>query len=340
MHMKLSIPFMKLRNVWYAASGALVVLSIVGVFVHGMPFGIDFTGGTILEVEYTKEVPPLNDVRDVFPQLDIHSASIQQTENGYIIRMPEISEEKHQEIMRTLRLQIGQTADDSDVSVMPSGDSAMIGGIDLQFDSKEGTADQNRVRERRFDTVGPVIGRELKVRSIQALILVLLAIMAYIAWAFRKVSWPVKSWKYGAIAVLALFHDVIITLGAYVWVASFTGWEIDTVFIAALLTVLGYSVNDSIVIFDRVRENLPRLNESFEEIINVSVNQTLARSLNTGLTTIFVLLAIYFFGGETLKPFMFALVVGIAMGTYSSIFVASPLLVTWHNWENKRKGKA
>lgn len=337
------IPFIKLRKVWYVISGVLVALSIVGILVYGLPYGIDFTGGTILEVSYTKDVPELNDVRDVFPQLDIHSASIQRAENGYIIRMPEISEEKHQEIIRALRLQIGQSSEDEGVSITPSAGSAIgLGDVDLVFEGEDGetSQDQNRVIEQRFDTVGPVIGRELKVRSIEALILVLLAIMAYVAWAFRKVSWPVKSWKYGAIAVLALFQDVIITLGAYVWAASFTGWEIDTVFIAALLTVLGYSVNDSIVIFDRVRENLPRLNENFDDIVNTSLNQTLARSINTGVTTVLVLLAIFIFGGESLKPFMFALIVGISMGAYSSIFVASPLLVTWHNWAaTGKKGK-
>lgn len=328
----LMIPFIRLRIAWYTLSALLVVLTFVGMVVRGIPYGIDFTGGTLLEIEYKTEVPAVDDVRKVFEQLNLGSASFQRTEQGYFIRLSEVSEDQRKQVMAELRKQIGQTSAEPEVSVDGNPTAGLgVSNLDLQFSKDGEETNSNRVSERRFDSVGPIIGQELKSRSAKALFLVLLAIMAFIAYAFRKVSWPVKSWVYGAAAVLALFHDVIITFGAYIWAASFFGWEVDTVFVAALLTVLGYSVNDTIIVFDRIRENLPRMDEPFEQVVNASVNQTLARSINTTFTTILVLAAIFVFGGETLRPFMFALIVGIGLGAYSSIFIASPLLVTWYN---------
>lgn len=323
------IPFIKLRPIWYSLSTALMLLSILGVAVRGIPYGIDFTGGSLLEVAYTKEAVTTEQINEALQKSGISNANVQRAgERGYVLRMSEIDDETHSKLLAELRGQIGQTSVSPSVDIESESGLLNIGDLDVTFDSPDGSEDSNAVIERRFDTVGPVIGQELKTKSVQALILVLLAIMAYVAWAFRKISWPVRSWKYGAVAVLALFHDVIITFGAFVWAASFFGWEVDTVFIAALLTVLGYSVNDTIIVFDRVRENLPRMNESFEGIVNASVNQTMGRSINTTFTTLLVLFAILFFGGETLRPFMFALIVGIFLGAYSSIFIASPLLVT------------
>ncbi|MBI4122235.1 MAG: protein translocase subunit SecF [Parcubacteria group bacterium] len=305
------IPFIKLRRVWYMLSGLLVAMSILGIVVYGIPYGIDFTGGSLLEIVYTKEAATPEQIREALNRQNITTSTVQKAgERGYVIRMPEIDDATHAALLAELRSQMG------------------INTIDVTFE--EGDADANRVLEQRFDTVGPVIGRELKLRSIQALVLVLLAIMVFMALAFRRVSWPVKSWKYGVVSVIALFHDVIITLGAYVWASAYFGWEVDTAFVAALLMVLGYSINDSIVVFDRVRENLPRLDEPFADVVEISVNQTLARTINTGLSSILVLVAVYLFGGTTLRPFMFALIVGIFIGAYSSIFVANPLLVSWH----------
>ncbi len=326
------IPFIKLRWVWYSFSSALVILSLVAPFIVGMPYGIDFTGGTMLEIEYTNEVPPIETIHTALERNGLPAVNIQRAEKGYIIRFGEIDDAKHKAIIAELRAQIGQTSTDANVIVEPTTNTGVsIGSIDATTNNDTESADKNRVIERRFDTIGPVIGQELKTKSLQALVIVLFAIMAYIAWAFRKVSWPVKSWKYGAAALVGLFHNVIITFGAYLWAAHFLGWELDTIFVAALLTILGYSIHDTIVVFDRVRENLPRLNEPFDEVVNTSINQTLARSINTSMTTVLVLSAILVFGGDTLRPFVFSLLVGIIIGTYSSIMIASPLLVTWNN---------
>ena len=161
------------------------------------------------------------------------------------------------------------------------------------------------------------------------ILLILVIIIIYIALAFKKVSKPIASWKYGIAAIVALFHDVLITLGVFAILGRFLGVEVNTPFVAAILTVLGYSVNDTIVVFDRIRENLPRSEEDFEGTVNTSINQTLTRSINTSLTTLLVLLSILFWGGNTIRDFVLALSIGVFIGTYSSIFVASPLLVIW-----------
>lgn len=203
-------------------------------------------------------------------------------------------------------------------------------------DSQEGNAVE--IIEDRFESVGPVIGSELKDKSIKAILIVLISIVLYIAWTFRKVSRPVSSWKYGLIALVALFHDIIITIGIFSILGHFYGVEVGMPFVVALLTILGYSVNDTIVVFDRTRENLLHSAwDNFEEIVNRSVNETLMRSLNTSLTTLIVLLAVYFFGGATIQYFILALIIGIIAGTYSSIFIASPLLVSLAKLKNKDK---
>ena len=187
----------------------------------------------------------------------------------------------------------------------------------------------SQIEELRFDSVGPTIGQELKNKSVTAFIIVLIAIVLYIAWAFRKVSKPVASWKYGLSAIIALFHDVIIVLGVFAVLGEFYGVEINSAFVAAILTVLGYSVNDTIVVFDRVRENLPKSDDDFEGTVNTSVNNTITRSINTSVTTLIVLLSILIFGGSSIKDFVLALSIGVFIGTYSSIFLASPVLVLW-----------
>jgi preprotein translocase subunit SecF len=160
----------------------------------------------------------------------------------------------------------------------------------------------------------------------------LLVIVGYVAWAFRKVSRPIASWKYGAVSIVALFHDIMIVVGVFALLGRYAGVEIDSAFIAALLTVLGYSVNDTIVVLDRVRENLPRSNEDFLGTVDTSISQTVARSINTTLTTVLALLALLFFGGETIHYFILALTIGITSGAYSSIFIAAPLLILWEKW--------
>jgi len=187
--------------------------------------------------------------------------------------------------------------------------------------------DLGLVEELRFESIGPTIGAELRSRAIWAFILVLFGISLYIAFAFRRVSYPVSSWKYGMATLICLFHDSIISAGIFAWWGYTKGLEIDSNFLVAILTIMGFSVHDTIVVFDRIRENLiVERGKKMEEIINISINQTFARSINTSLTLIIVLIAMYLFGATTLSYFVLLILVGTVVGTYSSIFMASPLL--------------
>jgi len=187
------------------------------------------------------------------------------------------------------------------------------------------------VIEERFETIGPVIGEEIKKKAWVAIFFTVIAIVLYIAYVFRKVSKPVASWKYGIAAIVALVHDIVIITGLFSILGHFFGTEVNSLFITALLTILGFSVNDTIVVFDRTRENLNKhYSQDFEKIVNDSVNSSITRSVNTSLTTLLILLALFFFGGETIKDFVLALIAGVVVGTYSSIFVASPIIVSWN----------
>ena len=194
------------------------------------------------------------------------------------------------------------------------------------------------VIEKRFDTIGPTIGKELARKSLWAVALAILLIVLYIAWAFRKVSLPIESWKYGATAVIALVHDVIIPAGFFALAGRFYGFEVDTLFVTAILTILGFSVHDTIVVFDRIRENLKKrgFQGDFGALVNQSVRETLVRSINTSLTVVLAMAAVYLFGGATTRIFSLTLIIGIIAGTYSSIFIASPLLVTWHQLQSSK----
>ena len=219
------------------------------------------------------------------------------------------------------------------------GEEIDIESEEIDLESIIATSEKkSKIKEKRFDSIGPVIGNELKSTAVIAIVIALFAIVFYIGWAFRKVSRPVSSFKYGIIATITLFHDIIITLGVFAVLGHLYNIEIGIPFVAALLAILGYSVNDTIVVFDRTRENLIRSgHDEFESVVNKSVNETLIRSLNTSFTTLLVLTTLYLFGGETIKYFVIALIVGVSAGTYSSIFIASPLLVTWQKWSLKRR---
>jgi len=333
-------------KIWLSISGALVVASILALFIFGLKPGIDFTGGSLLEIEYKGERPPVSWVQEKLSSLELGNTSIQPvSEKGYILRLKEINEEVHQQALVNL----------SDIDVSSSEgefDESEANAIGITADGREipikieavGAGEDNSavqkfnsdiLEQMRFESVGPSIGEELKRKSLYAMVIVLLVIIAYIAWSFRKVSKPVASWKYGLAAIVALFHDVLIVVGVFALLGRFSGVEIDTSFVAAILTVLGYSVNDTIVVFDRIRENLPRSEEDFAGTVNISLKQTIGRSINTSLTTLLVLLSILFFGGDTIKYFVLALVIGAVVGTYSSIFLASPLLVVWEKWQRK-----
>jgi len=283
------------RKIWFAFSGILITVSIISLVVFGLNLGIDFKGGSLSELEFQTR-PDKDEVNNLIEGAGIKDISIQSSgDSGYLVRMEAINETKHQELLGVLKSKF----------------------IDVE--------------EARFESIGPTIGNELRKKAVYALILVLTAIILYVAYAFRKVSGQISSWKLGVCAIAALFHDIIIVLGIFALLGRYFGVQIDSLFVIALLTVLGYSVNDTIVVFDRVRYNiLKSTSGSFTNTVEQGVNQTLVRSLNTSVTTILVLLALYLFGGATISWFILALMVGVVAGTYSSIFVASPLLVVWN----------
>ncbi|MFH0906910.1 MAG: protein translocase subunit SecF [bacterium] len=285
------------RKIYFFISIVLVLSSLFSLLVWGLKLGIDFTGGSLVEVEFLLERPTNQQIQERLSDLELGQINIQSTgDRGVILRLKEIDENIHQEIL-----------------------------------GKLGISD-----EKRFESIGPLIGQELKTKAIWAIGLSLLFIVLYIAWVFRKVSRPVVSWQYGIVAIIALFHDIFITFGFFAVLCHFKEIEIGLPFVAALLTILGYSVNNSIVIFDRVRENILKTNwNDFGELINKSINESLTRCLNTSLTTLIVLLAIFFLGGQSIKYFSLALMVGIVIGTYSSIFVTSPLVFFWYSRKRK-----
>ncbi len=297
------------RNIWLSISGVTVGLSVLALIIWGLNFGIDFTGGSLLEVRFADKRPTVNEVQDEVNDLELGSLIVQPIgEDGMILRFQDISEEKHQAVLAKLD-GLADTGEEADNGI----EIELEGQGEIETEIEE--AGLSNVEELRFDSVGPSIGQELKRKSLYAIVLVLVAIVLYIAWAFRKVSKPVASWKYGLSALVALFHDVLITMGVFVILGKFMGVEINTPFVAAILTVLGYSVNDTIVVFDRVRENLPRSDEDFEGTVNTSVNQTITRSINTSLTTLLVLISIIIFGGSSIRGFVLALAIGVFVGT-------------------------
>lgn len=268
-----------------------------------------------MEVKYENVTAPTQEaIISKLSDLDI-SLSVAMTDgNGAILRFKHVPDATHQTIITRLQEQVKDTDPSAELGA---------GGAN--------------VNELRYESIGPSIGQELKKKSIWATILVMLAIMLFVAYAFRKVSYPVSSWKYGIAILISLVHDVVIIVGLFILLGYFFGIEINTPFIAALLTVLGYSVNDSIVVLDRVRENLHREEGSFEDVVEKSVEQTYARSISTSVTTLLALSAVLVFGGTTIRDFVLALIFGIMIGTYSSIFLAAPALVTWQKWDLKLK---
>jgi len=292
------------RKIWLSVSGILFVIFVVALFAWGFKYGIDFTGGSLLEVRYAGSRPTVNQTESSLAELKLGSLIVQPVgETDMLLRFQETSEETHQSIINRLT------------------------------DSAKKENKDNAIEELRFESVGPSIGAELKIKSLWAIFFALIAMLAYITYAFRKVSRPVASWKYALSAIMAMFHDAAITMGVFAVLGHFYGVEINTAFVAAVLTVIGYSVHDTIVVFDRIRENLPKSDYDFEGTVNLSLNQTLTRSVNTSMTTLLVLVSIIIFGGVSIRSFALALAVGIFIGTYSSIFVAPPLLVIWEKWK-------
>ncbi|MBI2411276.1 MAG: protein translocase subunit SecF [Candidatus Kerfeldbacteria bacterium] len=279
---------------WATISFVSALVSVVFLAVWGLKLGIDFTGGSSIQLHFpdTASRPSIDEMSAALSTVNITDERIQTAgDTDLLIKLPYINNDQREQI--------------------------------LQLFTDKG------VTEQSFSTIGPTLGAELKHKAVTALLLVLLAIVAYISYAFRKVSQgPVPSWVFGLSAIIALAHDILLVLGVFSLLGHFFDVQIDSLFVTALLTILGFSVHDTIVVYDRIREGLKdRATKTFREIINSSINTTLARSLNTSLATLLVLLVLYLFGGESIHHFVFTLLIGIIFGTYSSIFIASPLLL-------------
>ncbi len=301
------------RKIWFILSAILIALSAYAVFAYGFNLSIDFKGGTITEIRYDGERPDKELLEMDLKTLGIGGFSLRPSESDrYVIRTKELSEDERRGLQTLL------------------------------------SKNQLIFTVERQNTIGPTAGAELKSKAMKAIAVVVVMIVLFITFAFRKVSNAglprasrgVSSWKYGLATIVALAHDVIIPTGVFVFLGHFIGVEIDLLFITGLLAILGYSVHDTIVVFDRVRENLrvnagQNLSEDFEITVGKSVAQTFGRSINTSLTIFITLLALYLVGSPATKDFAFLLIIGVIVGTYSSIFVASPLLVTFYKWQRK-----
>lgn len=287
----------KYRYIFLSISGIFILAGIFAVAVFGLKIGVDFVGGTLWQIKLTNSDQPIavDEIRDFFEKdLEVKNAAVFPAENqSFLIRLGHISEEEHQLFRDKLKDKLGEA------------------------------------EELRYEAVGPTIGRELRNKAVLAAIFVLLGISIYVAYAFRKVSYPVKSWKYGVITLITLFHDVIIPTGFLAFLGWRYGVEFDTKFVVALLVIMGFSVHDTIVVFDRIRENLllNRGRAELSSIVNDSIVQTIGRSINTSLTLVLTLMALFLFGPASLKYFVLTIMIGTIVGTYSSIFVASPLLI-------------
>lgn len=287
----------KYRNIFFGLIGAITLVSIASLAVFGLNFSTDFTGGALVEVRYAGTAPETEAIQESLENAGLESVSVRATgDNGVIVRAAPLSE--------------------STRAALPGAVS--VGGAQATIE--------------RLTDVGPIIGEELRNKAYVAIGLVILCIVLFIAFAFRKVSKPVSSWTYGFITIVTLLHDVIVPVGAFALFGYLWGAQVDTLFVTAILTILGYSVHDTIVVFDRTRENL-RINqeanrkEDFELVAGRSIEQTFVRSVNTSVTTLLSLGALFFFGPESTQDFALTLIIGIVAGTYSSIALATPLLL-------------
>ncbi|HEY4511386.1 MAG TPA: protein translocase subunit SecF [Candidatus Paceibacterota bacterium] len=297
----------KHRKIFYALIALITLAAVVSLFTWGLKLGIDFKGGALLEVEYPVGRPVVELIKKNLSTLSLGEFTVRPSGDiGYIIRMRHLSEPERVAVTKALQ--------------------------------------NNGVKpvEKRFDSIGPLLGAEAVKKAYFSIVLVIIAIVLFITFAFRHVSKPVSSWKYGIIAIVALVHDVVVPTGAFAALGYFYGFEVDTLFVTALLVILGFSIHDTIVVFDRVRENLRRNEQyrehkDFDKIVGEGINQTFVRSINTSLTTLLALVALYMWGPDITRAFSLALLIGITAGTYSSIFLASPLLVTVEKWQKKGK---
>jgi len=292
----------KNKKIFLLSSLVLVLASVAYMGIFGLNPSIEFTGGSMVEVEYEVERPHTATLENVVSNAGFGAIIQPIGEKGLIVKTKDLKENERQQLLQTLNL---------------TGD----------------------MKEVSFTSIGPSIGRELQTKATVALIIVSIAIILFIAYAFRHVSKPVSSWKYGFVAIITLVHDVVLTAGVFAILGQVSGAEVDMLFVVALLTILGLSVNDTIVIFDRIRENIGRNvngTKTFQTVVGESLKQTYARSFNTSLSVIIVLLALVLFGPESTKMFALTLTFGMFFGTYSSIFLASPLIVQMYEWQKNK----
>jgi len=294
------------KNLYFLISFIVIVPGLISLLLFGLKLSIEFTGGSRMTISFPKTVDSrtVEKVRNVYKQEKIELSTVQPSGKDIIIRAVPVNENETKRLIAGLSQSVGE------------------------------------FKQESFESIGPTIGGETTTKAIYSVLLATLLIVIYIAISFRKVPRPVTSWRFGICAIAALLHDVLVLLGIFSILGHFLGVEVDSLFITALLTVIGFSVHDTIVVFDRIRENLLRVSGlSFATVVNDSILQTIVRSLNTSLTAILVLVTLLIFGGDSVRWFVVALLIGIASGTYSSIFNAAPLLVVWHEWDLKRKKK-
>lgn len=294
----------KFKKIFIGISILFVSLSIFSVVFFGLKMGIDFKGGSSLDVIYTSTRPEAAVIKTSLTNAGFGDATVQLTgTNGALIKSRDLTEAERASVITAL-----------------------------------GEKGKYAVTQKSFTTIGPSVGNELKKKAIASIALVLIAIILFVAYAFRKVSYPVSSWKYGFVVIIALIHDIIIPTGVFALLGHLYGFEVDTLFIVALLTTLGLSVADTIVVFDRIRENLSlKTGKSFADVVGESLSQTFARSINTSLVVLLMVLSLVFFGPASTRLFSIVLAIGMFFGTYSSIFLASPLLVVAERLQKKQK---
>jgi len=293
------------KKYWYFLISLIIIIpGIISLALYGLNLSIEFTGGSRLTFSFPNELSSekMGTVKNVFIENKIKVASIQKSGKLVFVRTQPLDQKQDILIIDQIKNKLGD------------------------------------FKQEQYETVGPTIGSEITLNAIKALVIASFLIVLYITWSFRKVPRPTSSFRFGVCAIIALIHDVLVLLGIFSLFGHFLGVEIDSLFVTAILTVIGFSVHDTIVVFDRIRENLKRVGgENFSNVVNDSILQTLDRSLNTSLTVVLVLVALLLFGGESIKWFVVALLIGIVSGTYSSIFNAAPLLVLWHEVASKIK---
>lgn len=293
------------KYIFFAISLIVIIPGLISLLLFGLNLSIDFVGGSRITLLFPQNVNQkmINETRSAIANQKVVISTIQSSQKELFIRTNALDSKKNSLLMKTLQSKLGN------------------------------------FKEEDFETIGPTIGSETTKNALIAIVVASFLIVIYIAWSFREIPKPASSFRFGICAVIALLHDVLVVVGIFSILGHFLSVEVDSLFFTAVLTVIGFSVHDTIVVFDRIRENLRRLGfaPSFDFVVNESILQTLDRSLNTSLTVLLVLFTLLLFGGESIKWFIVALLIGVASGTYSSIFNASPLLVVWHDFAEKRK---